>query len=797
MPVTGETRPKQLFRLALASLLAAPWAAWPQQPSVPLTDSDGRLEEIVITAQKRSEDLQSVPISVQVISGQTLKEQNYNNLQDLTQTVPAVHISSGLSSNQLFIRGIGSGDISSFDQSVAIFDDDIYMGRSRLSGSTFLDLARIEVLKGPQSTYFGNSAIAGALNIVTQKPGATFDAEGRLLYGQWGQYAAEGEVGGPISDILGVRLAILRTGERGWIYDVNTGEQAPDENNEAGRLTIVFKPWENLEVTLKAEGSRADTTGTQDALPDQRINCPPAAPFTAAFVAGCPQALALGAAVPEGLSNDENTGLAGQYSYLATSAEVLTVNYRQWEHTFTSITGITQYNYNSAASTDLPVLYQEITDPESYHQVSQELRIASPTDQRIQYLVGAYFQRDRLISDIDGNLPYANYIATYPGFTGLAPYLPLNSQTPYNQLEHVYSVFGSLGWNVNDQIKLNAGLRALKDEKTDVGSDLYGTSSQVYGGYVPIPPAIVAIWQKATGQGVGTLPAVSNTFQALTPSAGIQYHVNSEAMLYFSYNKGYKPGGFNGQELVEHSDLAAYGPEHVNAYEAGIKSKWDNDRILVNADVFLSDYKDLQVNEPFYLAAYNAYQSAVRNAAASRSQGVELETQWAPVSAFRLSADVTYLESTYTSFPNSAPPTLQNFCANDYVLPTCGEFGKPVPATANVTGQSTPYAPKWSGSLSGSYTFILPGNYRFITKLDPYFTSSFYADGANGDDPVFRIGGYVRLDGTMTLEAPGGHWALDLIGKNLTDRVIVDAIALAYASKEEPTNFAIQIRGKF
>ena len=787
----------KIGKLVACLLGVMPLMAWSQQSATAPNESEGRLEEIIVTAQKRSEDLQSVPISVQVISGQTLIEENYNNLQDLTETTPAVHISTGSSTNQIFIRGIGSGDISSFDQSVAIFNDDIYLGRSRSSGATFLDLARIEVLKGPQSTFFGNSAIAGALNIVTQKPGDSFEAGGRLLYGQWGQYAAEGEIGGPVNDVLGIRLAILRTGERGWIYNVNTAEHAPDQNNEAGRITAVFKPTEDLDATLKIEGSRARSTGSQDALPDQRINCPPDPPFTAAFVAGCPQALALGAAVPMGLSNDENTGLAGQFSDLATSAEVLTVNYRHWQHTFTSITGITQYNYNSAASTDLPVLYQEITDPESYHQFSQELRVASPTDQRIQYLVGAYYQGDRLLSAIDGNLPYANYIATFPGFMALAPYLPLNSQTPYNQLEHEYSIFGSADWHITEQLRLHVGLRAIKDEKTDVGSDLYGTSSQVYGGYVPIPAAIVATWQKATGQGVGTLPAVSNTFQALTPSAGIQYQLQPGAMLYATYNKGYKPGGFNGQELVEHADLAAYGPEHVNAYEAGLKSKLYDDKVLINVDIFRSDYKDLQVNEPFYLAAYNAYQSAVRNAAASRSQGVELESQWAPVSALRLSADVTYLESTYTSFPNSAPPTLQNFCANDYVLPACGQFGTVVPKTANVAGQSTPYAPKWSGSLSGSYTFILPGSYRFTTKVIPYFTSGFYADGANGDDPVFHIGGYARLDATMTLEAPGGHWALDLIGKNLTDRVIVNAIALAYASKEEPTNIAIQLRGKF
>src|SRR5262249_46601199 len=144
-----------------------------EQTTSPEKSEVTKLQEVVVTAQRRTENLQDVPVSVQVINGRTLAEQNHNTLEELTQTVPSVRVSTGGYSTNIYIRGVGSGQNAYFDQSAATFVDDIYHGRSRLSGTTFLDLDRIEILKGPQSTFFGNNAIAGALNIVSKKPGKT------------------------------------------------------------------------------------------------------------------------------------------------------------------------------------------------------------------------------------------------------------------------------------------------------------------------------------------------------------------------------------------------------------------------------------------------------------------------------------------------------------------------------------------------------------------------------------------------------------------------------------------------
>ncbi len=173
------------------------------------------LEEILVTAQRREENLQNVPVSAQVFVAHTLVENNFDSLGSLATVVPAVRVGPDGASNDLYIRGVGSGANESLDQSVGLFVDDIYHGRSRTTQASFLDLERVEVLKGPQSTFFGNNAIAGALNVVSKKPGDTFDVSARVLYGMFGQYLFEGAVGAPINDILSVRLAAIANGGPG------------------------------------------------------------------------------------------------------------------------------------------------------------------------------------------------------------------------------------------------------------------------------------------------------------------------------------------------------------------------------------------------------------------------------------------------------------------------------------------------------------------------------------------------------------------------------------------------------
>jgi outer membrane receptor protein involved in Fe transport len=232
----------------------------------------------------------------------------------------------------------------------------------------------------------------------------------------------------------------------------------------------------------------------------------------------------------------------------------------------------------------------------------------------------------------------------------------------------------------------------------------------------------------------------------------------------------------------------------------GFKSKWLDDAVLVNMAVFRSDYRDLQVNSGVFIPVTSTYSTELTNAASSRSQGVELEAQWAVNSAFRLSANVTYLDSYFVNFPNAQLPVLESYCgtlnqADFAATPQCSVYKYPIPSIASLTGQPTSYAPRWSGSLSASYSLSLPNNYRLTSELRPFFTTNYF-QGASNDFTQY-VSGHVRWDARVAVESPSGRWGLDLIGKNLNNQLAIPRSAIGLYAVPEGRVIAGQIRYKF
>lgn len=743
--------------------------------STPASDA-GTLGEVVVTAQRREENIQDVPVAAAVVSGLTLEQQNINSLSALTETTPGVHIESHPRSGDLYIRGIGSGENQSFDQSVGTFVDDIYHGRARTIAGIFLDLDRIEVLKGPQSTFFGNHAIAGAINIVTKKPGDTYEGYARALYGQYQQYGAEAAAGGPINDWLGLRVAATVNGFGGWIKNVNTGKEEPRQNNTAARATVVAKPGNDLDITLKLEGNVDRQMSTTYY---QLSGCPPAAPFPS--VGFCSAALA--ERLPTGLDTEENAKKPGDGARLAENEYVLTANYHRWDQTFTSVTGYYNYHFHLDIDGDLtpnPLLTAEA--PERYDQFSQEFRITSPASQTIEYLAGAYLQTDSLHFEQGFSYFFLSpTISGAPALAPLRPYLPLGQVTLFDQREHRYAVFGSATWNISDRWKLTGGLRGSRVDKSYTWDAFFGKSTQVFGGITSLPAPLQPL-AGAVGIGKAGLLAGSRRDKVTLPSARLQYKIDPEVMAYFSYSKGSKAGGFNGADNSGVASDLPYQPEHVNAFEVGLKSEWFDDRFLLNLAAFRANYTDLQV--AVNIATNGGVRSLVQNAGSSESEGVELQVEWVATKELRLSLGIAYDDAHYVSYPNVTATQLQQLEGF---------------ASQDLSGRPTAFAPLWSGNLTGSYRASLPGGFHLTTMVITYFTSSYFLDGT--DDPTVAQGAYTRLDGRLSLESPDGHWALDLIGKNLTDRDILtfaQAFPLSLGStgvqKLEPRNGAVQIQ---
>ncbi len=746
-----------------------------------LTASVPLLEEIVVTAQRRAQRLQDVPLSAQVLEQQTLVQHNVNTLGDLSEMMPSIHVGPNSRSANLYIRGTGSGESQNFDQSVGVFSDDIYHGRARMSDVTFFDLDRIEVLKGPQSTFFGNNAIAGAFNIVTRKPADELEVSSRALYGEHGRYVAEAALGAPFTGAFLIRIAGISDGTTGWLWNDAIGRSVPGENNVGGRLTALFKPTGESEITFKAEGSKNRNIG---ALALQDGSCPPPAPFVASGF--CKTALGLG--VPVGVDRSHVAQNVGQEIKLDTSEYVLTANQHIGHDVLTSVTGYYNYHFNEKEDADgTPLSLLNIEAPENYHQLSEELRLSSPEGGRLEYMAGVYFHTDQMNFRHDNSYFFLTpTVAAARSFSTLLPYSPLGQDIAFSQSEHTYSVFAATTWRMAEKLSVSAGLRASRVEKTYDWNLSYGTAEAPYGNIAPLPEGQAPLAQafaNAAGLGVAGLLHGSRDDHAVMPSSQVQYAISSAGMAYFSYSKGWKAGGFNGSDTTGVAANLPFAPERVNAYEAGWKGAWLARQVLLNVDAFRSDYMGLQVTTNFGTPS-GGILSLVRNAASSRSQGIELEAQWVATRDLKFSVEATYDASRYVDYRNVAPTQFQQ------------RIGQKL---QDLSGHPTEFAPDWNGTLAANYAVNLLEHFRLILDVAGIFSSGYFLTG--NDDPTVEQKSYVRLDGTVSLESVDQHWVVDVIGKNLTNRNILTfgivwptALGSTWLQTEEPRNAAIQLR---
>ena len=742
------------------------------QSTLVRVDNSGQIDDIVVTAQRRTENLQRVPISAQVLSAQAIAQQNIVTVVDIAEQNPSIHVEATGRNTEYFIRGTGSGDNQSFDQSVGTFIDDIYHGRSRGSSATFLDLERVEILKGPQTTFFGNNAIAGAFNIVTKKPGDTLEGWVRGLISptsgeNGGQYAAEGAVTVPLTEDLSLRVAGTLNGMAGYLHDVVTNERAYKERNGAVRGTLRYAPSGGFEATLKGEYSHSLRT---PGLVGRQVACPPPAIFgpAAGFCA-----INLVNNDVYGLQSSNFAANPGGERRLDAYEGVLTLSHPLGDDVVTSVTGYNGYKFNFNLDNDITrQTLLNVQAPEKYRQFSEEVRLTSPVGQKIEYLAGLYFQTDTLNIRQSVNFFFLTpVVSSIPPFAPLVPYLPLGQQILANQTEHVYSVFGSVAWNITTQLKLVGSLRGSIVNKDFNWNLAYGTATQDYGGIVNLPAALQPL-ASALGTGTAGSVALGRTDRALMPSVRLQYQVEPGIMAYASYNRGFKAGGFSVADVSAIASNFPFNPEHVNAYEVGLKSEFANRHILLNVAAFRNDFSDLQVAITTNSAAGTPV-SFVRNAASSRSQGIELEGQFVISPIFRIGVTGTYLDSKYISYPNAGSTLLQQLVGLN---------------SQDLSNQPTLFAPKWSGNVSGIVTLPVFNGYKFSAEATGIFSTSYQTYFS--DDPYTVQPGYARLDARISFDAPDGRWGVDIIGKNLTNTIV------RTLSFYEPTSFGSLIQDR-
>lgn len=570
-------------------------------------DGSEGLQAIIVTAQKRAENLQDVPISIVALDGDAMVRAGASTLDSLQHYAPGLTISnvgSGFVS-YTYLRGAGTNQIDpGSEPSVAFFIDEVYIGGSAGLQFDLLDVDRVEVLKGPQGTLFGRNAAAGAISITTKRPGRDFAADFHGAIGNYDNVNARGSVTGPIDEMgsLRFRLSAGYKHHDGFTRNLAGGPRPGRLSTLAGRGQL---EWVGSDATvlLTVDGLRARNGMTNQFISsDNKLGL-----LNPAAAASLPAGETFYRHYYD-VNGFEHQNLIGATGRI------------EWSTPIGELTSISAYRHNEfdrVQDQDATIFNSyRLDSSETAETFSQEVRLASEDNGApVNWLVGLYYY-------------HGNVRARYAARTG--PDFPIAAAASRVGLDDSrittdsYAVFGQLGWNITDRLNLTLGGRYTEDRKSDVRS---------VRGFLASVPFLVAPKAK---------------WRAFTPAVTLNYHLTPDILAYASYRQGFKSGGF--QTLLPATALIAatpFEPEAVDAYELGIKSSWWNDRLILNAALFRSDIKDQQV-----LRVTGTVQQTIDNAGATRTDGIDFSIAARPIPELRLTADMTYQHARFRRYQN-------------------------------------------------------------------------------------------------------------------------------------------------
>ncbi len=701
---------------------------------------DGLLAEIVVTAQKRSENIQSVPIAVTAFGGQALRERGVARIEQLANAVPNVQLQDfrGLGQPTFVIRGVALLDFNANNTPAAgVYVDDVYQSSVVMGSGAIYDVERVEVLKGPQAGLYGRNTTGGAVQVISKKPtiGDTsgyFDAS----YGSYETAHLEAGQSIPLGDTFAARVAFsLDKGWDGWQTSLPSGKTWGRPDRQAVRGQLLWRPNDRLSANLKLFYARDDsemTLGTAVA----RYN---------AFGGTC-AAVAAGHMNPAGCltwnqlirpssgsaalqSDDGKTTLSQPVNQLHNRdvGGALNITYDLGSATFSSITGYDHFIFglkdDFAGAVD-QMLVQTQRAPINY--ISQEFRLASNAgDSPLSWIVGTNYALDRY-TDLR-----KDFIADNRIILGL----PSFSLTPatgrldlgFRQRTEYYGVFGQADYAFTDKLTVSAALRYSNEEK------------QYRDGYTSFPLANRFIFSN--------LNANYELKDHFTGKVSARYQATSDAMVYGTISKGYKSGGFFGGFPSSISNIVPYKEEVIYAYEAGAKTQWLDRRLSLNGAVFFYDHRDAQgystVPNPLLPGQY-IYN--LTNVGTEHHYGVEVDATAHPVRGLTLHASLARLKAKVTESDGAFT----------------GLDGTSVP----YDGRPVDYAPKWSGEILARYEHALSGGYRGGVQADYNFRTDRNFAPTLVNKALYALDGFGLLGGRVFVTTPTG-WTASLFGTNL------------------------------
>ncbi len=759
-----------------ASAVAPPAAvATPEAGSAPedeAAEKSGGAGDIVVTARRRTERVQEVPIALSVIGGEELQKSGAFNVNRLQQQLPSLQFySSNPRNSAINIRGLGAPfglTNDGIEQGVGFYVDGVYIGRIGASTFDFVDVERVEVLRGPQGTLYGKNTTAGALNITTRAPSFSPEARVEVSGGNYDFVQAKASASGPLADNLALRLSASATTRKGTIYDVTSDKYLHRQRNLGLRGALLWKATDTLDLTLSGDFNvQSPDCCVQYYARVGRTQRPLNRQYDAL-------AAAFGYSPPSKNPFDRVTDLdASIKSRQEIGGVSLVANWDVGAATLTSVSAWRYWDWQPQNDRDfigLPITTVS-QNPSQQKQVSQEIRLASNGKNKLDYTVGAFFFHQTINtqgSQVQGSAASRFLLS---GADALNPNV-LNGLTSTNTINFdntSFAVFGKLNWAVTDKLHLQPGLRVNYDKKSGYYDAVVSLHNSQYD-FVATADNVAALLA-ANPAGSAARTTFQNQINTLAPQrysprfsawnvsgdVTLSYDFAPDVHGYATYSRSFKSGGINLSGLPLNStstgvDLTTQTvkPEKVNAYELGLKTQFLNRRLTLNLAGFWTDITDYQatVNNN----AINVIRGYLANAGKVRSRGAEFDASFRPSKRVNLYVNGAFTDAKYVDFKNApCPPELSGGTATapGGVTDPAGTPGGRSPAYCDISGQRLPGISKWSFSFGGEYNVPVggsggevyvgyDGNYRSRFSSNPSPSAYTWIEG--GSLSNFRLG---------------------------------------------------------
>jgi iron complex outermembrane recepter protein len=770
------------------------------------SDTSGGIQEVVVTAQRRTETLQEAAIPVSVLTGAELTNANVTEPTQLTNLVPALQVAPAAGPYNLFyLRGVGNFNANSLSDSAIAFNvDGVYIGRPSSTTGFFYDVDRLEVVKGPQGTLYGRNATGGAINVITTAPQlGVFGAAGSVDGGNYSSLRLDGSLNVPVGDTMAFRIAGIRVKHDGYMND-----GTDDQDDYGGRASFRFDPSDTLNFNLVGDYFHQGGQG----------------------VGATPLLAPNGVATPSTFNVDQRIGFfspQGQALYTSQPAGTLGTNFypfpagfqQNQDNHWWGVSGT--MNWTSALGT-LTVIpgYREgdlnyvsyvpgfaVDQQERSSQESAEVRFASNEKYPLHGILGYFYYKDETRDPTDSYT--SNWNGQYDH--------DLAADTKSN------AVFGRLTYDIKPELRINAGARQTWEDKDFSGDRISLTRvcfAPVCPGAPPLPYGTTPPALTGPGQVINPAfgpppyggfpdiinsPAVaqfaspflnddSRSFSNFTWHAGIDWDVAPQHLVYASVETGFKAGGFYFSPTTTDGS-GSYDPETIRAYTLGSKNRFLDNRLQANLEVFYWRYSNQQLSHLITIEGVPTF--ATTNVGKADYKGAELEVEYLATPNTTLTADIQYLDATYKSFVYDT----SNQNGGTWNGTGCPSVAVTADAyTVDCSGKTPPYAPEWSMVFGGQQKVPVAFG-DFVLALDAHFQTSTYV----GLEylPIENQPSYWITDAQLSFQAPHDRYYVTAYVNNMFDETIKSQIyptpgtAIYSTTLRPPRTYGLRIGFKF